>query len=322
MSKEQILHLNPKDEEAEPLEKALRANGYKTFLAKDVDEGLRLFKKHMPRLVLLDTKTPESMSFLLKLKEHEENDPEIILISRKNDPSCPDIGVFRSLKRPFGPEDLICSVQEAENKIELKDERDRYLLELKDYSDGLERMVRERTAELTSVMERLRTLSITDDLTGLYNRRFFFQRLGEEISLSLRHGHPLSVMIIDIDNFKVINDTRGHIAGDTLLKEFAEFLWGVVRKSDIVARYGGEEFGIILPHTDGKGSLKSAEKIRKKIGLNDFPAPEGLLKITVSIGAAEFDKGETDPDVLLRWADTAMYTAKRAGKNICSLWSG
>jgi len=163
--------------------------------------------------------------------------------------------------------------------------------------------------------ERLEVLAITDGLTGLYNHRYFRQRLEEEFERARRYSLPLSCMIMDVDNFKKFNDTYGHLQGDAVLRGVAACGLQTTRKSDIVARYGGEEFVVIMPQTGLDGASAEAERVRKEICEWPF---EGVPKgtVTVSIGVSVFDR-ESMPDceALLRIADDALYQAKREGKN-------
>lgn len=164
--------------------------------------------------------------------------------------------------------------------------------------------------------ERLEYLAVTDGLTGLYNHRHFLQRLEEEFVRARRYDLPVSCMIMDVDNFKRVNDTYGHLHGDTVLQGIATCLQQAVRKSDIVARYGGEEFVVIMPQTGLEGAKAQAERIRRGVGEWVFKdMPEGF-RATISIGVAVFNRATTaDSEALIRRADGALYRAKREGKN-------
>ena len=164
--------------------------------------------------------------------------------------------------------------------------------------------------------ERLEVLAITDGLTGLYNHRYFRQRLEEEFERARRYSLPLSCMMLDVDNFKNFNDTYGHLLGDSVLRGVAACSLQTTRKSDIVARYGGEEFVVIMPQTGLEGASAEAERVRKEICHWPFEGVSGTCTVTVSIGVSVFDR-ESMPDceALLRIADGALYQAKREGKN-------
>jgi len=165
---------------------------------------------------------------------------------------------------------------------------------------------------------RLRTLANTDPLTNLNNRRHFTTLLDREIKRCQRNGHPLSLLLLDLDRFKLINDQHGHDTGDTALQLFAATCRNVLRNIDVMGRLGGEEFCIFLPDTDREGAFVLAERIRKAVSEMDIPDKESNLpiKITVSIGVAVFDNmmGDRIEDMLQR-ADKALYRAKNEGRN-------
>ena len=164
--------------------------------------------------------------------------------------------------------------------------------------------------------ETVEALAITDSLTGLYTRRYFFERLEEELRRSKSHGFKFSFLMIDIDDFKKCNDTYGHLVGDVVLKETARIAKGSTREIDLMARYGGEEFSLVLPETDKAGAMLAAERIRKRIEENIFKAYDEKLKITVSIGLAVYPDDSEEASDLIERADKALYAAKSSGKNI------
>jgi diguanylate cyclase (GGDEF)-like protein len=159
---------------------------------------------------------------------------------------------------------------------------------------------------------RLRRLSDTDDLTGLANRRRLMTRLDEEIARSNRHGSPLSLMLIDLDHFKRVNDTWGHLQGDQVLAEFANLCHRLLREEDVVGRLGGEEFAVVLPLTPLVASYPLAERLRSAIAEHDFGISAG--QVTASIGLAEYRMGEPR-DALIDKADRSLYAAKDQGRN-------
>ncbi len=167
--------------------------------------------------------------------------------------------------------------------------------------------------------EELTRLSMTDELTGLYNQRFFYATLNREVEASRRYRHSLSLLMLDLDHFKVYNDTYGHLEGDRVLSACAELVRKMVRGTDLACRYGGEEFVVLLPYTGLKRALVVAERVRAGIeALEFFPVVpgKGLHKayITASIGVARLNR-KWSPRELVRWADQAMYEAKHAGRN-------
>ncbi|GMR05097.1 MAG: hypothetical protein BMS9Abin23_1031 [Thermodesulfobacteriota bacterium] len=169
--------------------------------------------------------------------------------------------------------------------------------------------------KLTDEKEHLREASIRDHLTSLYNHNHFYLRLEEDFERASRYNTPLSLIMMDIDNFKRINDNYGHRTGDMVLKEIAETIWKAIRKSDIVARYGGEEFAIILPHTDLAGARGEAERLRSIIEGHSYKDLPGV-NITMSLGVASYPHEKIkDHGDLVNRADDALYRAKKSGRN-------
>ena len=168
--------------------------------------------------------------------------------------------------------------------------------------------------------ELLQQQALQDPLTGLPNRRFLVATLEREMHRSVRHGQPLSVIMLDVDNFKAFNDRFGHEAGDAVLVELGTLLRQSVRGEDAVSRYGGEEFVVLLPGADQNVALRRAETIREKVGsLTVDYHSQPLGRITISAGIAVFPLHAKDPIALVRAADQAMYTSKRNGRNRASL---
>jgi diguanylate cyclase (GGDEF)-like protein/PAS domain S-box-containing protein len=170
---------------------------------------------------------------------------------------------------------------------------------------------------LASQNRQLESMISTDYLTGLFNRRALFEKLDYEMRRSNRSNSPLSVIMLDIDHFKKVNDTYGHLVGDVILKQLAEIFRNSVRNTDIVARYGGEEFVIVAPACTCEDARKMAEKIREKI--QDFGFETGI-KATVSGGAAQY--AGQGIDALIEEADKCLYSAKKAGRNRIAIPSG
>ena len=170
--------------------------------------------------------------------------------------------------------------------------------------------------KLGNEKSHLEKLAVTDYLTGLYNSRYFYYRLAEEYSRSVRHSFHLSCLMLDIDFFKEVNDRFGHKAGDNILKELAQLLKHHMRKSDVVARYGGEEFIILLPQTDENGALAKAESLRSHIEKHPFRGLKGERGLSVSIGLVTHpDHRATNKEDLITLADNALYSAKALGRN-------
>jgi diguanylate cyclase (GGDEF)-like protein len=192
-------------------------------------------------------------------------------------------------------------------------------------NDEMELRVRERTADLASVNQLLRIeiaervhfeekfkeMSETDYLTGIFNRRKLFDIMELEIGKAHRYARPLALVMLDLDHFKIINDTHGHHAGDTVLKFMVQVVKGILRKADVFARYGGEEFIIVCAETTMDGAFILADKIRQTVEAFKFPAAG---RVTVSAGVAEYKDGDTEAGFIQK-ADIALYAAKRNGRN-------
>jgi len=176
--------------------------------------------------------------------------------------------------------------------------------------------------EITARNDELRVMSITDPLTGRYNRRYIEDYLARELKLACRTGDPLTILMMDLDHFKEYNDTYGHIAGDMALKELGEILVGTVRRTDVVARYGGEEWLICLSHTSREGGIKIAEKLRKAVEKNIFLLKGQETRVTVSIGIATAPEDGNEYSAIVEAADTAMYLAKENGRNQIHIFTG
>src|SRR5579871_76684 len=203
-----------------------------------------------------------------------------------------EMGVNDYLTRPIDPNELTARV--------------RTQLRKKHYADRLRHNV-----QLSLEM------AITDQLTGLHNRRYMARHLDNLIASSKRTGKPLSFVIMDIDFFKSVNDSYGHDVGDEVLKEFASRVSSNVRGIDLACRYGGEEFVVVMPDTDVAAAYSVAERLRQEVEVTPIAISRdpGKLKVTVSIGIAKADGADDTPEALLYRADQALYRAKRTGRN-------
>ncbi len=162
---------------------------------------------------------------------------------------------------------------------------------------------------------KLRNLSITDPLTGAKNRRYLANRGKEELARSLRYGTHLCLLLLDIDHFKLVNDTYGHDAGDEVLKSLTQKAQTVLRETDIFARFGGEEFAALLIQTSQQDALLTANRLRSAIETMPLPQINDTFSITISIGVALFDANDGSIEELIKRADQAMYQAKENGRN-------
>ncbi|MBA7588789.1 hypothetical protein ES708_30858 [subsurface metagenome] len=175
-------------------------------------------------------------------------------------------------------------------------------------------------AAISLANAKLFDLATTDGLTKLFVHRYFHLLLDQEIQRSRRHSQPVSLVMMDIDNFKDVNDTYGHQLGDEVLRSVAGAIKKSSRAVDVVARYGGEEFVLILPETDTEGALIAAEKIRRLVEEQEISHEGEKLHVTISLGIATFPLPAGEKDILIKFADEAMYAAKRAGKNRVSVY--
>jgi diguanylate cyclase (GGDEF)-like protein len=167
--------------------------------------------------------------------------------------------------------------------------------------------------------DQMYSMVTSDPLTGIRNHRYFSSRLDEEFNRARRHERPLTLMVYDIDNFKVINDSFGHQAGDQLLARSARLVSRQLRRDDVYARIGGDEFCVLCPETMRKQALQLAQRLRELVHQSRFTFRDWKLDVTISIGIAELAKDMTSPEQLLETADKALYQAKQNGKNsVCA----
>jgi diguanylate cyclase (GGDEF)-like protein len=179
------------------------------------------------------------------------------------------------------------------------------------------------SAQLSMLLDNLRarqkilSLAETDDLTGVPNRRFFRRQLTAEIERARVYNVPLSLLLLDVDDFKQINDTFGHVMGDVVLSEICGTIRETLRSPDWISRFGGDEFAVVLPHTDVAGATTVAERILSHVRDMAFMAADetGEIHTTVSIGIAQYQPSDGDFNDFVRRADDRLYEAKRQGKN-------
>ena len=298
-----ILVVEDSRTQAEWLAGVLAREGYDVQTAPDGREAIRRVRTEPFDLVLLDMILPDMNGLevlrVIKARSDEQFIP-VILLSVKSDLDSRVAGLR------IGADDFIAKPF-ADAEIQA---RAGAMLRIKSLQDQL------RAAKV-----QLEKLSITDGLTGLYNHRHFEERLAEEFRRSARYADPVSLMMIDLDHFKEVNDRYGHPFGDRVLRETAELLRSSVRELDICARYGGEEFAIILPKTHLQGALAVAERvfgsIRAKTYATGGEPPE--IRVTTSVGVAFYpSKDVTSSELLVKFADDALYRAKHGGRDsIC-----
>lgn len=186
---------------------------------------------------------------------------------------------------------------------------------LRAHIEELDARVAQRTQDLEQALCAIRELAMRDPLTGCFTRQVFNERMGQEVQRAHRYGRALSVLFVDADHFKRINDSHGHQAGDAAIAAIGAALRAGLRQGvDWVARYGGEEFVVVLPETDIRAASDTAERLRARLAATEVPAGAVTLRLTVSIGVATLRAGESQPDLLHR-ADAQLYAAKHAGRN-------
>jgi diguanylate cyclase len=207
-----------------------------------------------------------------------------------------------------------------ERAMRIKAQQDALELQVQS-NEQLEERVQERTIALERALQKLEELSNTDQLTGIKNRRFMDSFLEQEFSRALRNGKCISIMLMDVDHFKSVNDTHGHLVGDECLKEIAKRISDQVgRSADLVARYGGEEFCVILPDTDYDGTKSVAERIRMSVEVDPISTSVGPLSLTISVGGCISVPSDSDKlFALLEEADKALYESKKQGRNLTTL---
>jgi diguanylate cyclase (GGDEF)-like protein len=279
----------------------LRTAGYGVEEADNGVDALRKLEAHAFDVIITDLRMPEMDGFgLLEAVKRKSAGPEVILLTGTH---AHDMGsAIRALrlgahdfltKPPSGPDEVIVTVDRAVEKKRL----------------------REANARL---MRELETLSRSDPLTGALNRGAFEDALRREAHRARRYQFPLSIVMLDIDHFKGINDAHGHRVGDGVLQQFVARVGTVFRETDAIHRYGGEEFAVLLPHTPCEGALDAARRVVQVTGASPFTIGTQVLTVTVSAGVATATTEDTDGVDLVTRADAALYRAKREGRN-CAL---
>lgn len=188
--------------------------------------------------------------------------------------------------------------------------------ELLDLNASLEMKIKERTHHIERSKEILQNVAYKDNLTGIFNRHYLFEKSPNYFQVSDDLNQPLFILLIDLDNFKIVNDTHGHIAGDNLLKYFVTSIHKTLRSEDLFARYGGEEFIVLLPKINLDECLLVAQKLRLYIAEHPFHSDDinTSIPITISIGVSQYQEGDSLVKLIDR-ADSALYKAKEGGRN-------
>jgi diguanylate cyclase (GGDEF)-like protein len=279
------------------LREHLEEQGYAVVEAPDGEAALASCREAGPDALLLDVEMPGLSGHDVLARLQDDDDlREIPVVFLTGHSSTDDLvkaiegGAHDYLRKPFEPAELLARVRAAVRVKTLEDE------------------LRRRNAELDLI-------SRTDALTGLYNRRHLEEYLVQLLSAARRHGHPMALLMLDIDHFKAVNDTAGHAAGDAVLREVAARVRSTVRREDIPGRWGGEEFLLLLPYLGAEGVRALGERLRRCVGDRPVELSSGqVIPVTVSLGGAVALEAE-GPEGLVRRADAALYDAKRAGRN-------
>jgi diguanylate cyclase (GGDEF)-like protein len=212
-------------------------------------------------------------------------------------------------------------VSEIASLLRFADERDARIHDLEQRLAGLE----STNLDLLRRNSDLSEISARDSLTGLYNRLYVLEKIDSEMNRSLRHGCPVSLIMLDIDHFKRVNDSFGHSAGDHVLRSVGQVLRDSCRVYDVPGRYGGEEFCVVLPETKVGNTTVVAERIRERLAASRFDIGTDSVIVTASIGIAGVDsfeaEGALSPSTLIDRADRALYSAKHHGRNRVEMWN-
>jgi len=284
------------------LEAVLRNWGYQVITVASGTEAWEVLQRRdSPRLAILDWMMPglsgPEVCSLVRARQDQPGSvyTYIILLTSRNE-----------------KDDLIAGMEAG---------ADDYLVKPFDNSElkvrlGPGRRIVQLQAQLLEAHDALREQATRDALTRLWNRHAIWEILTRELSRSQREGIPLGLVLGDLDHFKLVNDTYGHIAGDAVLREVSARLAASIRSYDAAGRYGGEEFLIVLPGCDEASVVQTADRIRTQISARPVPTQDGVVSITASFGATALPKGSlAAPENLVRAADVALYKAKQAGRD-------
>lgn len=281
------------------LEVCVASWGYEVVVARNGTEAWRILQgDEPPRLVILDWVMPEMTGLEvcrnIRAAGQEPYTYVIMLTSQQREQDLiagMEAGADDYITKPFKHNELKVRLRAGRRIVELQN-------------------------ELLAAKEALRTRATHDPLTGLWNHGEILHFLDQELAKAAREKQPVSVIMADLDHFKQINDSYGHLAGDAVLCTTAQRMLSLVRTYDFVGRYGGEEFLVILPDCDATQGAALAERLRASIASDRFSGPDGPIPITISLGVAESDNGaQRDANALVGAADKALYQAKQQGRN-------
>jgi diguanylate cyclase (GGDEF)-like protein len=296
------------------LERQLRQAGFDVVACGNGREALAAVRREISCLVLADWTMPEmdglelcravralgdarALSFVYFILLTAHSDKERIVAGL-------EAGADDYLTKPYHTQELLARIRAGARLCSLQAELMNRQLEL-----------RRVNSELGVLARKLDRLASTDELTGLANRRSFFERFAEAWALADRERHPLGCIVFDIDHFKLVNDTHGHAAGDAILKALAATCRRRLRSCDLLGRIGGEEFCVLCPATPLDGTLELAERLRTAVAQAEFQTRGNAIPVTISLGVAGRRPAHAHPEDLIRAADTMLYRAKQTGRN-------
>lgn len=290
------------------LKTLLEADGYCVTAKTSGAEALAAHIEKPFQLVITDVEIPDMTGIeLLQLIKAQHNLTEVVVMNSYGslDTAIKAMrsGAYDYLVKPFKDREIICNIAaRALEKVKLQRQNQTLIEALKQHNKALE-----------TTNTRLKRLATHDDLTGLYNHRYFQERLKLELNRVKRYPKPFSILFIDLDHFKVYNDSNGHLAGDRLLKTLADLFMKSFRKTDMVARYGGDEFVVLLPETPKALARFIASKLHMQVAGYPFKDCDKMpdQRITVSIGLATYPQDGTTPNCLLHNADQMLYCGKK-----------
>ncbi len=289
-----ILIVDDEESIRNSMQEFVKKSGYPTITASSAEEALEIIKSNPVDVIITDIILPHKDGLELTELIKEDYDIDVIVMTGFNGKYSYGEAITK------GASDLVFKTIRFEE----------LLLRLK-------RVLRERhlNKERVRILSRLEKLAITDGLTKLYNLRHFYTQLEIEIDRCNRYGHSLSLLLLDIDHFKIYNDTYGHLEGDQVLVRLGQIIQSCLRTMDSAYRYGGEEFTIILPETTGEEAQTVANRLKTAVELECFlPEPGKIFTITISIGVTEYFQKEPLAEFIQR-ADKAMYKSKYKGRN-------